>query len=100
MSLTLFIPRPGCTSGDLFSFQCPETESAHEHNRYPDPEGDIYTGSFTVTLAITYFLSPLTTLLQIAPSSISASLAMLGSRAVAPAWCLTQRLSLVRSRAQ
>ena len=38
----LFIDRPGCTSGDLFSFQCPETESAHEHNRYPAPEGDIY----------------------------------------------------------
>jgi len=32
------VNRPGCTSGDLFSFQCPETESAHEHNRYPDPE--------------------------------------------------------------
>jgi len=30
--------RPGCTSDELFSFQCPETSSAHEHSRHPDPE--------------------------------------------------------------
>jgi len=32
------VDRPGCTSDDLFSFQCPESTSAHEHSRYSDPD--------------------------------------------------------------
>ena len=31
--------RPGCTSDELFKFQCPETSSPHEHSRHPDPDG-------------------------------------------------------------
>jgi len=30
--------RPGCTSDELFQFQCPETSSPHEHSRHPDPD--------------------------------------------------------------
>ena len=32
--------RPGCTSDELFQFQCPLTSSAHEHSRHPDVDGE------------------------------------------------------------